>query len=187
MFFFFFFRKSGGNSSSLGDMVTGSWRTTPPSAGECKYHISACFTFTLYILWIRLWINVYVLFLQAKQKQKQVGLSKTVIGTFAWLLCRYIQLYYTTMQLLFAILIKLNVCPLTPALFVLLSFASLFWAGTCPSLRCGALHEASSSRGTIAEGLRGQPHPISPTDRANAFQCDLFSCPAATLGTFNLI
>uniref|UniRef100_A0A3Q1IR08 Voltage-dependent L-type calcium channel subunit beta-3 n=1 Tax=Anabas testudineus TaxID=64144 RepID=A0A3Q1IR08_ANATE len=30
-------RKTGGNSSSLGDMVTGSWRTTPPSAGECKY------------------------------------------------------------------------------------------------------------------------------------------------------
>nr|XP_020466303.1 voltage-dependent L-type calcium channel subunit beta-3-like isoform X1 [Monopterus albus] len=29
-------RKSGGNSSSLGDMVTGSWRTTPPSAGESK-------------------------------------------------------------------------------------------------------------------------------------------------------
>lgn len=27
-------RKTGGNSSSLGDMVTGSWRTTPPSAGE---------------------------------------------------------------------------------------------------------------------------------------------------------
>uniref|UniRef100_A0A8C5FHS0 Calcium channel, voltage-dependent, beta 3a n=1 Tax=Gadus morhua TaxID=8049 RepID=A0A8C5FHS0_GADMO len=31
-------RKSGGNSSSLGDMVTGNWRTTPPSAGECKYY-----------------------------------------------------------------------------------------------------------------------------------------------------
>uniref|UniRef100_A0A4W6EVL4 Voltage-dependent L-type calcium channel subunit beta-3 n=2 Tax=Carangaria TaxID=1489904 RepID=A0A4W6EVL4_LATCA len=31
-------RKTGGNSSSLGDMVTGSWRTTPPSAGECKYY-----------------------------------------------------------------------------------------------------------------------------------------------------
>uniref|UniRef100_A0A3Q3N7S4 Voltage-dependent L-type calcium channel subunit beta-3 n=1 Tax=Mastacembelus armatus TaxID=205130 RepID=A0A3Q3N7S4_9TELE len=31
-------RKTGGNSSSLGDMVTGSWRTTPPSAGECKYN-----------------------------------------------------------------------------------------------------------------------------------------------------
>uniref|UniRef100_A0A665TS06 Voltage-dependent L-type calcium channel subunit beta-3 n=1 Tax=Echeneis naucrates TaxID=173247 RepID=A0A665TS06_ECHNA len=31
-------RKTGGNSSSLGDMVTGSWRTTPPSAGECKHH-----------------------------------------------------------------------------------------------------------------------------------------------------
>ncbi|XP_024148732.1 voltage-dependent L-type calcium channel subunit beta-3a isoform X1 [Oryzias melastigma] len=29
-------RKTGGNSSSLGDMVTGSWRTTPPSAGESK-------------------------------------------------------------------------------------------------------------------------------------------------------
>ncbi|XP_075898350.1 voltage-dependent L-type calcium channel subunit beta-3a isoform X2 [Nelusetta ayraudi] len=29
-------RKTGGNSSSLGDMVTGSWRTTPPSAGETK-------------------------------------------------------------------------------------------------------------------------------------------------------
>ncbi|XP_077404923.1 voltage-dependent L-type calcium channel subunit beta-3-like [Vanacampus margaritifer] len=29
-------RKSGGNSSSLGDMVTGNWRTTPPSAGESK-------------------------------------------------------------------------------------------------------------------------------------------------------
>ncbi|KAJ0036241.1 hypothetical protein NQD34_004918 [Periophthalmus magnuspinnatus] len=29
-------RKSGGNSSSLGDMVTGNWRTTPPSAGETK-------------------------------------------------------------------------------------------------------------------------------------------------------
>ncbi|XP_056896511.1 voltage-dependent L-type calcium channel subunit beta-3-like isoform X2 [Takifugu flavidus] len=29
-------RKAGGNSSSLGDMVTGSWRTTPPSAGESK-------------------------------------------------------------------------------------------------------------------------------------------------------
>uniref|UniRef100_A0A671VTL6 Voltage-dependent L-type calcium channel subunit beta-3 n=1 Tax=Sparus aurata TaxID=8175 RepID=A0A671VTL6_SPAAU len=27
-------RKTGGNSSSLGDMVTGGWRTTPPSAGE---------------------------------------------------------------------------------------------------------------------------------------------------------
>lgn len=33
-------RKTGGNSSSLGDMVTGSWRTTPPSAGECKYYRS---------------------------------------------------------------------------------------------------------------------------------------------------
>lgn len=33
-------RKTGGNSSSLGDMVTGSWRTTPPSAGECKYYQS---------------------------------------------------------------------------------------------------------------------------------------------------
>uniref|UniRef100_A0A8C4IUI5 Voltage-dependent L-type calcium channel subunit beta-3 n=1 Tax=Dicentrarchus labrax TaxID=13489 RepID=A0A8C4IUI5_DICLA len=33
-------RKTGGNSSSLGDMVTGSWRTTPPSAGECKYNRS---------------------------------------------------------------------------------------------------------------------------------------------------
>uniref|UniRef100_A0AAQ5WVV0 Voltage-dependent L-type calcium channel subunit beta-3 n=1 Tax=Amphiprion ocellaris TaxID=80972 RepID=A0AAQ5WVV0_AMPOC len=31
-------RKTGGNSSSLGDMVSGSWRTTPPSAGECKYY-----------------------------------------------------------------------------------------------------------------------------------------------------
>uniref|UniRef100_A0AAY4ASS4 Guanylate kinase/L-type calcium channel beta subunit domain-containing protein n=1 Tax=Denticeps clupeoides TaxID=299321 RepID=A0AAY4ASS4_9TELE len=31
-------RKSGGNSSSsLGDMVTGGWRSTPPSAGESKY------------------------------------------------------------------------------------------------------------------------------------------------------
>ncbi|XP_028309193.1 voltage-dependent L-type calcium channel subunit beta-3-like [Gouania willdenowi] len=29
-------RKTGGTSSSLGDMVTGSWRTTPPSAGESK-------------------------------------------------------------------------------------------------------------------------------------------------------
>uniref|UniRef100_A0A8D2ZEE6 Calcium channel, voltage-dependent, beta 3a n=1 Tax=Scophthalmus maximus TaxID=52904 RepID=A0A8D2ZEE6_SCOMX len=29
-------RKTGGNSSSLGDMVTGGWRTTPPSAGESK-------------------------------------------------------------------------------------------------------------------------------------------------------
>uniref|UniRef100_A0A3Q2PMW3 Calcium channel, voltage-dependent, beta 3a n=1 Tax=Fundulus heteroclitus TaxID=8078 RepID=A0A3Q2PMW3_FUNHE len=29
-------RKTGGSSSGLGDMVTGSWRTTPPSAGECK-------------------------------------------------------------------------------------------------------------------------------------------------------
>ncbi|XP_027901353.1 voltage-dependent L-type calcium channel subunit beta-3a isoform X1 [Xiphophorus couchianus] len=29
-------RKTGGNSSSLGDMVSGSWRTTPPSAGESK-------------------------------------------------------------------------------------------------------------------------------------------------------
>ncbi|XP_051913083.1 voltage-dependent L-type calcium channel subunit beta-3-like [Hippocampus zosterae] len=29
-------RKTGGNSSSLGDMVTGNWRTTPPSAGESK-------------------------------------------------------------------------------------------------------------------------------------------------------
>ncbi|XP_054902110.1 voltage-dependent L-type calcium channel subunit beta-3a isoform X1 [Poeciliopsis prolifica] len=29
-------RKTGGNSSSLGDMVSGSWRTTPPSAGEAK-------------------------------------------------------------------------------------------------------------------------------------------------------
>ncbi|KAM9828515.1 voltage-dependent L-type calcium channel subunit beta-3-like [Syngnathus typhle] len=29
-------RKIGGNSSSLGDMVTGNWRTTPPSAGESK-------------------------------------------------------------------------------------------------------------------------------------------------------
>lgn len=29
-------RKSGGNSSSLGDMVTGNWRTTPPSAGDSK-------------------------------------------------------------------------------------------------------------------------------------------------------
>ncbi|XP_061760571.1 voltage-dependent L-type calcium channel subunit beta-3a isoform X1 [Nerophis ophidion] len=29
-------RKTGGNSSSLGDMVTGSWRTTPPSSGEAK-------------------------------------------------------------------------------------------------------------------------------------------------------
>ncbi|KAF7210230.1 voltage-dependent L-type calcium channel subunit beta-3-like [Nothobranchius furzeri] len=27
-------RKTGGNSSSIGDMVTGGWRTTPPSAGE---------------------------------------------------------------------------------------------------------------------------------------------------------
>uniref|UniRef100_A0A8C6VWN0 Voltage-dependent L-type calcium channel subunit beta-3 n=1 Tax=Nothobranchius furzeri TaxID=105023 RepID=A0A8C6VWN0_NOTFU len=30
-------RKTGGNSSSIGDMVTGGWRTTPPSAGERKY------------------------------------------------------------------------------------------------------------------------------------------------------
>ncbi|KAF3697110.1 Voltage-dependent L-type calcium channel subunit beta-4 [Channa argus] len=29
-------RKTGGNSSSLGDMVTGSWRTTPPSAAKQK-------------------------------------------------------------------------------------------------------------------------------------------------------
>nr|XP_015823870.2 voltage-dependent L-type calcium channel subunit beta-3a isoform X1 [Nothobranchius furzeri] len=29
-------RKTGGNSSSIGDMVTGGWRTTPPSAGEPK-------------------------------------------------------------------------------------------------------------------------------------------------------
>ncbi|KAM8862218.1 voltage-dependent L-type calcium channel subunit beta-3a isoform 2-T2 [Spinachia spinachia] len=29
-------RKTGGNSSSLGDMVTGNRRTTPPSAGESK-------------------------------------------------------------------------------------------------------------------------------------------------------
>ncbi|XP_077572089.1 voltage-dependent L-type calcium channel subunit beta-3a isoform X2 [Stigmatopora nigra] len=29
-------RKTGGNASSLGDMVTGNWRTTPPSAGESK-------------------------------------------------------------------------------------------------------------------------------------------------------
>uniref|UniRef100_A0AAV2LZP4 Voltage-dependent L-type calcium channel subunit beta-3 n=1 Tax=Knipowitschia caucasica TaxID=637954 RepID=A0AAV2LZP4_KNICA len=29
-------RKSGGNSSSLGDMVTGNWRTTPPSAAKLK-------------------------------------------------------------------------------------------------------------------------------------------------------
>uniref|UniRef100_A0A667W8Z4 Voltage-dependent L-type calcium channel subunit beta-3 n=1 Tax=Myripristis murdjan TaxID=586833 RepID=A0A667W8Z4_9TELE len=29
-------RKTGGNSSSLGDMVTGSWRTTPPSAAKLK-------------------------------------------------------------------------------------------------------------------------------------------------------
>uniref|UniRef100_A0A3Q1B158 Voltage-dependent L-type calcium channel subunit beta-3 n=1 Tax=Amphiprion ocellaris TaxID=80972 RepID=A0A3Q1B158_AMPOC len=35
-------RKTGGNSSSLGDMVSGSWRTTPPSAGECKYYKPAC-------------------------------------------------------------------------------------------------------------------------------------------------
>uniref|UniRef100_A0A3B5MB78 Calcium voltage-gated channel auxiliary subunit beta 3 n=1 Tax=Xiphophorus couchianus TaxID=32473 RepID=A0A3B5MB78_9TELE len=33
-------RKTGGNSSSLGDMVSGSWRTTPPSAGECNYDVS---------------------------------------------------------------------------------------------------------------------------------------------------
>uniref|UniRef100_A0A3B3Y5N9 Guanylate kinase/L-type calcium channel beta subunit domain-containing protein n=1 Tax=Poecilia mexicana TaxID=48701 RepID=A0A3B3Y5N9_9TELE len=29
-------RKTGGNSSSLGDMVSGSWRTTPPSAAKQK-------------------------------------------------------------------------------------------------------------------------------------------------------
>lgn len=38
-----FCRKTGGNSSSLGDMVTGGWRTTPPSAGECKYYSTLSF------------------------------------------------------------------------------------------------------------------------------------------------
>uniref|UniRef100_A0A8C2HFX5 Voltage-dependent L-type calcium channel subunit beta-3 n=1 Tax=Cyprinus carpio TaxID=7962 RepID=A0A8C2HFX5_CYPCA len=30
-------RKSGNSSSSLGDMVSGGWRSTPPSAGESEY------------------------------------------------------------------------------------------------------------------------------------------------------
>uniref|UniRef100_A0A8C5ELY8 Voltage-dependent L-type calcium channel subunit beta-3 n=1 Tax=Gouania willdenowi TaxID=441366 RepID=A0A8C5ELY8_GOUWI len=32
-------RKTGGTSSSLGDMVTGSWRTTPPSAARPTQHL----------------------------------------------------------------------------------------------------------------------------------------------------
>lgn len=30
-------RKSGNSSASLGDMVSGGWRSTPPSAGESEY------------------------------------------------------------------------------------------------------------------------------------------------------
>uniref|UniRef100_A0AAQ5YUR9 Voltage-dependent L-type calcium channel subunit beta-3 n=1 Tax=Amphiprion ocellaris TaxID=80972 RepID=A0AAQ5YUR9_AMPOC len=52
-------RKTGGNSSSLGDMVSGSWRTTPPSKP-----VSAAFCFIPSL-------TVISLFSQAKQKQKQ--------------------------------------------------------------------------------------------------------------------
>lgn len=71
-------RKTGGNSSSLGDMVTGNWRTTPPSAGECKYYKNLAWAPTL--LYHKTVFNllpsliVIFLFSQAKQKQKQVGL-----------------------------------------------------------------------------------------------------------------
>ncbi|XP_013874885.1 voltage-dependent L-type calcium channel subunit beta-4 isoform X2 [Austrofundulus limnaeus] len=61
-------RKTGGNSSSLGDMVTGSWRTTPPSAGECKYYKPASGGAAS---GSELCLIVLFLFSQAKQKQKQ--------------------------------------------------------------------------------------------------------------------
>lgn len=89
-----FCRKTGGNSSSLGDMVTGSWRTTPPSAGECKYYKSLlhpdrknnsalCCPLSPVSV-----IDLFVfLFSQAKQKQKQVGVWCKLYGTL-WDMCR---------------------------------------------------------------------------------------------------
>uniref|UniRef100_A0A8C5EW56 Voltage-dependent L-type calcium channel subunit beta-3 n=1 Tax=Gouania willdenowi TaxID=441366 RepID=A0A8C5EW56_GOUWI len=67
-------RKTGGTSSSLGDMVTGSWRTTPPSAGECKYYnkTNAGTHSLLGLCCLTLHYQLFVfLFPQAKQKQKQ--------------------------------------------------------------------------------------------------------------------
>uniref|UniRef100_A0A087Y2W3 Voltage-dependent L-type calcium channel subunit beta-3 n=1 Tax=Poecilia formosa TaxID=48698 RepID=A0A087Y2W3_POEFO len=67
--------KTGGNSSSLGDMVSGSWRTTPPSAGECKYCSPILYHWDTNTVSAAssglLLFNVTFLFSQAKQKQKQ--------------------------------------------------------------------------------------------------------------------
>lgn len=75
----FLCRKAGGNSSSLGDMVTGGWRTTPPSAGECK-HCSLIFHTLSSAFPSVFFIDFFCFFfLQAKQKQKQVGSAVSVL------------------------------------------------------------------------------------------------------------
>uniref|UniRef100_A0AAQ4PVJ6 Voltage-dependent L-type calcium channel subunit beta-3 n=1 Tax=Gasterosteus aculeatus aculeatus TaxID=481459 RepID=A0AAQ4PVJ6_GASAC len=64
--------KTGGNSSSLGDMVTGNRRTTPPSAGECKYCEDLASARDYFLFWRLSSIDcVFFLISQAKQKQKQ--------------------------------------------------------------------------------------------------------------------